>query len=214
MDFRPKLLLNKFATGFTFLLGLMLLVAATSAHANLFRYKDANGVMVISHTIPNERVRHGYEIVDTYGELIQVVPAQLSEEEYEAKLAREQGIAECEKALTRVHRLYQNESDIDYAERQSLKSMDQSITNIRANLSVLSKQREEFEARAAQLDVSGRTIPVALLDNIDRAKVQEGNLQDEIEKRHQEKEALKLSHAFDRRVLAMRSCEKGLAAVP
>jgi len=192
------------------LLSAAMLVAATSAYANLFRYRDANGVLVISHTIPNDRVRYGYEIVDNYGAVIEAIPPQLSENEYKAKLAREQAIADCEKALDRVHKLYQNESDIDYAEQQGLASMDQSIANIRANLNVATSQREEFEARAAQLDVSGRTIPTALLDNIERAKVQERNLKDEADKRQREKQALMKTHAFDREVFALRNCTNGL----
>ena len=61
--------------------------------------------------------------------------------------------------LDRVRKLYQFETDIDYAEQQGLESIDQAIANIRANLNVATTQRQEFEAQAAQMDIAGRRIP-------------------------------------------------------
>ena len=55
--------------------------------ARFFRYVDANGQLVMSHTIPNERVPYGYEIVDETARVIQKVAPQLSEVEYQRKVA-------------------------------------------------------------------------------------------------------------------------------
>ena len=155
-------------------MALVLVMVGVSAHgANLFRYKDENGQLVLSHTIPSDRVKHGYDIVDSYGTIIQHVEPQLTEQAYQAKLEREKAVKECKKTRDRVRKLYQFESDIDYAEQQGLESIDQAIANIRANLNVATTRRQEFEARAAQMDIAGQRIPNVLLDNIERAKMQE-----------------------------------------
>ena len=206
---------RNFLTSLRTLLCASLILGAASAHAvQMIRYKDDNGNVVLSTTIPADRVKYGYDIVDRYGTLIERIPPQLSPEAYQAKLERERRVRECEKIQNRVRKLYQFESDIDYAEQKGLKSIDQSIANIRANLQVASTQREEFESTAAQLDIAGQPIPNALLDNIARAKSQEQNLTSEIEKRFGEKLELRKTHAYDRMVFGMDSCENGLPDVP
>ena len=194
-----------------FAVALLLVLVGTSAYAaNLFRFKDENGRLVLSHTIPSERVKYGYDIVDSYGTLIQRVEPQLSEQAYQAKLEHEKAVRQCEKMRDRVRKLYQFESDIDYAEEQGLESIDQAIANIRANLNVATTQRQEFEARAAQMDIAGRNIPNMLLDNIERAKLQEKTFTAEIEKRFGDKLTLRKTHAYDRQVFMLENCESGL----
>lgn len=201
--------------GLRAVLCLSLMLGAVSAHAvQMIRYKDDNGNVVLSTMIPADRVKYGYDIVDKYGNLIERVDPQLSDEAYRQKLARQARVDECKKIQNRVRKLYQFESDIDYAEQKSLTSIDQSIANIRANLQVVTTQREEFETTAAQLDIAGQPIPNALLDNIARAKAQEQNLQQEIEKRYGEKLELRKSYKYDRLVFAMDSCENGLPELP
>jgi hypothetical protein len=187
-----------------------LLVFTVSVEAReFFRYRNVSGNLVLSHTIPNDMVRFGYDIVDEYGNLVKRVEPQLSDDEYQAKLHKEKMVEACEEAVDRVNKLYQVEADIGYAEQAGLESIDQSVVNIRARLSVMTTQREEFELEAAQLDVSGRSIPKALLDNIERAKSQEKNLRDEIDKRFSEREDLKSNNAYDRQVFALENCEDG-----
>ena len=194
-----------------YLLALVLIAVSVSAQAaNLFRYKDENGTLVLSHTIPSDRVKYGYDIVDSYGTLIQRVEPQLSDAAYQAKLERDKAVQECEKMRERVRKLYQFESDIDYAEEQGLESIDQAIANIRANLNVATTQREDLEAQAAQMDIAGKRIPNMLLDNIERAKMQEKTFTAEIEKRFDDKLKLRKTHAYDRQVFLLNGCENGL----
>ncbi len=186
------------------------LLVSHSASADFFRFKDETGALVFSTTIPADRVRYGYDLVDAHGNLIQRVEPQLSDEAYQLKLEQEAQIRECEKTLDRVRKLYQAEEDINYAEVQGLESIDESIGNTRANLAVVRDQREELESQAAQIDIGGGTIPNSLLDQIQRAKIQEKTLSDEIEMRFGEKLELRNMFAFDRKVFALRSCENGL----
>ena len=192
-------------------LGLCVMAVTLPADAReLFRYKDGNGNLVLSHTIPNERVRLGYDIVDEYGSLLKRVEPQLSDEAYAEKVRREKMVKDCDKSLDRVRKLYQSVADIDYNEQQGLASIDQSIANIRAKLTVMTTQRQDFEAQAAQLDIAGQAISNALLDNIARAKAQEKNLQDEVERFFSQKLELRRTNQFERQVFALENCDAGL----
>ena len=197
----------------TAMLSLGLVLSTASAEASrFFRYKDDAGKLVLSHTIPNERVRFGYEIVDEHGRLIQKVAPQLSDDAYKAKLRYEAAKSECLEELGRIKRLYQTQVDIDKAEEQALASIDTRISNARAQLKLISTQKKELETQAAQLDIAGKKISSMLLDNIARAKSQERNLEQEIELRFQEKLDLRVEFNYHRRVFTLPDCEKGLPA--
>lgn len=197
----------------TAVLSIGLVLGTISAEAaRFFRYQDDAGKLVLSHTIPNDRVRYGYEIVDEHGRLIQKVAPQLSDEDYKAKLRYEAAKSECVEELGRIKRLYQAQVDIDNAEDQALASIDTRISNAKAQLQLVSTQKKELETQAAQLDIAGKTISSMLLDNIARAKSQERNLESEIELRYQEKLDLRVEFNYHRRVFALPNCEKGLPA--
>lgn len=189
----------------------VLLLVSVSAHS-YFRYVDENGKLVLSQTIPNERVRYGYDVLDQNGNLIERVEPQLTEAQYQRKLELEAAQQECLMKLDRTHKLYQSPGDIDYAEGQTLKSLENRVSNTRANLTMAQNQLLEFESTAAQLDLAGKVIPDALLDNIARAKFQVDNLEQEITRRSAERGTLVNAYAFDRVVFGLeeKDCADGL----
>jgi len=195
-------------------IGLILLALSMNVHAALFRYYDEAGDLVLSTTIPADRVKYGYDIVDNYSNLIERVEPQMSDEDYQKKLLLDARIEECEKMLERVRGLYQFASDIHYAEEQDQIAIDERVTNIRASLSVATSQRQEFETQAAQLDIAGQPIPNELLDNIFRAKSQERNFADQVEERLSEKEALTSNHEYELLVFQLKTCDGGLPSKP
>jgi hypothetical protein len=214
LDMQTKATQNNSAWKWLSLIAFCLCFSVSADARELFRYKNENGSLVLSHTIPNERVKAGYDIVDEYGNLVRRVAPQLSETAYKEKLRREKMVADCSKFLDRVRKLYQIEADIVYAEQSGLESIDQSILNTRAKLGVMATQREEFELQAAQLDISGQAIPKALLENIDSAKAQEQNLADEVDKRLGDKVDLSKTIEFDRLVFGLDTCDNGLPPRP
>ena len=189
----------------------VLLLVSVSAHS-YFRYVDESGKLVLSQTIPNERVRYGYDVLDQNGNLIERVEPQLTEAQYQRKLELEAAQQECLMKLDRTHKLYQSPGDIDYAEGQALKSLENRVSNTRANLTMAQNQLLEFESTAAQLDLAGKVIPDALLDNIARAKFQVDNLEQEITRRSAERGTLVNAYAFDRVVFGLeeKDCADGL----
>ena len=194
--------------------GTLLMTSLSAQAARFFRYVDESGKLVLSHTIPNDRVKYGYEIVDEYSRVIQTVAPQLSEEQYQAQLAAEEAQRQCKDAVTRVRSLYRSVDDIDYAEEQALASIETQIVNTKANLQQIRRQREDLESQAARQDLTGKTISAALLDNIESAKTQERNLEELIENRYAEKLNERKAKEFDRLVFRLSSCDGGLPEYP
>lgn len=49
--------------------------------ANMYRYTDENGQIVISSTIPQEATKRGYDILSNNGRVIETIPPAPTEEE-------------------------------------------------------------------------------------------------------------------------------------
>ena len=193
------------------LLTLSLLILVTNSHAaRFFRYIDENGKLVLSGSIPNDRVKYGYEVVDESARVLQKIEPQLTEAQYQEKRGREAALKKCRQAIDRVQNLFQSQSDIDYAEEQALTSIENQIVNTKANLTHVRNQREELEMQAAQMDLSGKPIANTFLDNIESARTQERNLKEQIKMRHAEKLTVGADYNFERQVFELADCERGL----
>lgn len=194
------------------LVAVLALVLAAPSFAQFYKYRDDNGNWVISHNIPNDRVKNGYLIIDDRGRVIEEVGRQLSDREYKEKIRQEAAVQACEEALNRVRNLYQNLADIDYAEGQALDAIETSIANLRANLTHIQNQKKELEAQAAQMDIAGQALPPTLLANIERAQSEESNLEDAIRQKTKDKADLSREFDYDRSVFGLEDCNEGLPA--
>ena len=186
--------------------GILLIPSLASAN-RLYRYLDANGQVAISHSIPSDRVKFGYEVVDAHsGRVIQVVEAQKSPEEI-ARLEQEAAARKaCEDALDRVYAVYQSELDIENAEEQTLESLEQRIANAEFNLERAQSQKDGFEATAARLERAGKQLDASLISNIERSQVQVKSLETEIVQRRHEQEEAKERFARDRALFRQEIC--------
>jgi hypothetical protein len=184
------------------------ILAPASAYAakHLYKFYNADGSLEISHTIPTDRVALGYQIIDYSGRLIREVAAQKSQAEVDRinreTLARDA----CKTALARVNSLYQSELDIDSASQQAIKALDGRIANAQLNLRQALDQKRDFEATAAQLERSGKSLDAGLVNNIGRADVQAGNLEREIEKRRVEQDDARRRFAEDLALFKQATC--------
>jgi hypothetical protein len=161
----------------------------------------------ISHTIPADRVPLGYEVIDAgSGRVVKVVDAQKSQAEVD-RINRETAARNaCTTALARVNSLYQSELDIDSAQKHAIKSLDGRIANAQLNLRQALQQKRDYEASAAQLERSGKSLDGWLVDNIKRADVQVGNLEREIEQRRREQTDARTRFAQDLALFKQATC--------
>ncbi|MEX2320473.1 MAG: hypothetical protein WD668_03900, partial [Saccharospirillum sp.] len=70
------------------------LIPLVAEARQFFRYKDADGQVVINSIIPPDFVKNGYEIIDDKGVVLQEVAPQLSEEAIRNRRAEEQRVQE------------------------------------------------------------------------------------------------------------------------
>ena len=166
--------------------------------AKLYRYKDDDNGWVIASSVPNERVKNGYQVVDETGRLIEEVAPQRSPAEakiYIAALAAQQAR---EEAIRRINLLYGSESDIDYALKKALMSIDNSMANTTANVRQLKAQRQRLETQAARIQRAGNSLSDDMVANITTHSEQISNLQMEMNQRIEQKDVERARHARDR----------------
>lgn len=166
--------------------------------AKLYRYKDDDNGWVIASSVPNERVKNGYQVVDETGRLIEEVAPQRSPAEakiYIAALAAQQAR---EEAIRRINLLYGSESDIDYALKKALMSIDNSMANTTANVRQLKAQRQRLETQAARIQRAGNSLSDDMVANITTLSEQISNLQMEMNQRIEQKDVERARHARDR----------------
>ena len=155
-----------------------LLFVSATASANLYRYADENGQVVISNTIPQAASERGYDILNNNGRVIETVdPAPTAEEiaEREAKKRREEKQA---LQLEQDRKLLERFSHPDeavlamYRKIRELRGVSQLK---RGNISVIENQLDTEQSRAADRERSGRNISEATLEKIRRL---ESNIRD------------------------------------
>ncbi len=176
------------------------------AAARYYRYLNSEGLEEISHTIPNERVPLGYDVLDADMRLVETIAPQLSPEEIVIRDRLRHEEAVCLASQKRVRALYESEDDIAHAEKQALNSLVNRITNAQANLAQLRNLRRELEDEAARMDRAGKSLTGIVLGNIGRAKAQIDNLESEIAQKNVEKEETRRQHAFDLEVFRRSEC--------
>ncbi|MCZ6644517.1 MAG: hypothetical protein O7F71_23325 [Gammaproteobacteria bacterium] len=195
-------------------LGCAALAWQVDAASRFYRYINSEGLEEISHTIPNERVPLGYDVLDADMRLVERVAPQLSPEEIVTRNRRQHEEAVCIASQKRVHALYESEEDITHAEKQALDSLVNFISNALANLAQLRNLQRELEDEAARMDRAGQSLTSVVLGNIDRAKAQIENLESDIVQRNVEKEETRRQHAIDLEVFRGPECLVATTTMP
>jgi predicted RNase H-like nuclease (RuvC/YqgF family) len=160
-----------------------LLLATTTATAGMYRYKDENGQVVISNTIPDSASRRGYDILNNKGRVIETVdPAPTAEEIAEreaAKRKQEQQARQRQLDEKLLERFSQPDDAVRamYRKVRELRGLSQLK---RGNISVIESQLDSEQERAADRERSGREIPEATLTKIRRLEANIREIEREI----------------------------------
>ncbi|PTB92245.1 DUF4124 domain-containing protein [Marinobacter flavimaris] len=173
---------------------------SAQAAANMYRYTDENGQIVISSTIPQEATKRGYDILNDNGRVIDTIPPAPTDEEIAAREAEKQRQKELAEQREQDRALLKRFSHPD----QAVKAMHRKIRELegliqlkRGNISVISSQLDNEQSRAANMERAGREIPEATLEKIRRLEAQIRDIEREITSQTQEIEELRRAFEAD-----------------
>jgi len=199
-------------TGFTaaaLLLCCSLTVAVPAVAAELFRYINDDGVMVISSTLPPRFASRGYAVIDSRGRVLREIPRQLRGEELRARQAQEAALEAERQAAERrraqdeeLLRVYGSPEEVSRARARRIESIHAHIASIRAGMARLQSQQSSLEAQAAELERAGRAVPAHILTALERIQGQLQGRHEEISMREEEVERIRKSFDRDRERVA------------
>lgn len=155
------------------------LLAPIIEAANLYRYRNDDGVTVVDFHIPAEYANRGYEVLNDAGVVIEVIPRALTDAEKadastEARLrieaAEEQARLQAwdESLLLR----YSTTEDIEAARDRSLRDLKIRVSILKSNRRSLRQRVENAQARVAEAERLGRDAPEADLALIEGLKAE------------------------------------------
>lgn len=177
-------------------IGLLWLVCGLvggAAQAELYRYVDANGGVVLNrHGVPAALIGNGYEVLNEQGRVLRVMPPAPTPAE-RARLQAHQQRVELDAKLLR---LYSSVDDVERARLRKLGEMDGLITIAEGNLQVLLAQRQRLENEQADLEGSGA--PAEVTARIERLGSDQAALQQQLERYREVRAQAEAGFARDR----------------
>lgn len=192
-----------------FLPCLVLLLASAVPRADaqgkeMYRYRNADGVVVVDHRVPPEYVADGYEVLNDRGVVLRVVPRMPSEEERADVNAQERLQAEAREEEERLRKWdetlllrYSAVSDIEAARERALRDLRVRVSILKSNRSSLRQQIENYQAQAADLERRGRDVDGTLLKTIADLQKEVDVTERQIVERQREVEEVEKSFAAD-----------------
>lgn len=158
-------------------IAIVLATTAAADAANLYRYRNDTGVVVVDWQIPPEYVAHGYEVLNEAGLVVEVVPKALSSEEVgaaeSAAAARARAKREAERQQQHdesLLRRYSSTEDIEAARERSLSDLKIRVSMLKSNQRTLRQRVENAQARVAEAERSGLAIRENELEAINSLK--------------------------------------------
>ncbi|MGE6661970.1 DUF4124 domain-containing protein [Pseudomonas sp. NPDC077408] len=175
------------------------LLGATVAQAELYRYVDDKGVVVLDrHGVPPQFIGRGYEVLNDQGRVTHVVPPAPTAQERQL-LLEAKARAETDAQLLR---LYASVADVERAKARRLSELDSIIGITRGNLQSLRTQQANLQSQAANHERAGRTVPEQLLVQIDNLAKEQASLKRDVERYRQTRKQAEVSYGRERERVA------------
>lgn len=174
--------------------------ASLPANAQMYRYTDAQGQVVIGNTIPQEATKRGYDILGSNGRVVETIPPAPTKEEIAAREAEKKRQEERERQREQDELLLKRYSHPDQAVEamhRKVREMNGLIQLKRGNIAVISSQLNNEQSRAADMERAGREIPQTTLDKIRRLESQIEEIEQDIASQHEDIVELKQSYRKD-----------------
>lgn len=180
------------------------LAAPASAERTYYRFKNADGVVVMKSKLTAQEAKEGYSIVNIHGQVIETVEPEMSAEawaslsderkrELEAKEAAEEQRAYDESLLLR----YSSVEDLEAEQRRKLAEFDVRISILRGNMASLKDQMDRQQAVAADMERQGRKIPSVIRGNIEDLQEKVRDAEQALASRRHEKDSVDQRYMHD-----------------
>jgi len=184
---------------------LVLFTCSVATADNLYRYKNEAGGTVVDWHVPAKFAGRGYEVLNPLGEVIKVVPRQLSDSELNDKdlVERLKRGAEAERArLAEWDRFlllrYSTIEDIDAARDRALRELKIRLSILASNQRVAKGRLETALSQLADLERRGETAREQDLEAVDTLRLEIASLGRSIEQREGQIVAVTEDYARDR----------------
>jgi transcriptional regulator with XRE-family HTH domain len=148
----------------------MLLFTGTVS-ANVYRFTDEDGQIVISHTIPQAASTRGYDILNSSGRVIETIRPAPTAKEIADREGKQRQLELDTKLLELDKKLLERFSYPDEAVRAMYRKIRElrGLSQLkRGNISVIESQLDTEQSRAANRERSGGEISEATLKKIHR----------------------------------------------
>jgi hypothetical protein len=185
--------------------GALLLSLASMVEAKpLYRYRNAEGNVVVDYHVPATSVGGGYEVLNSKGMVIKVVPRALTAEEMKTKDAQDKREQEARAEEERLRKWdeslllhYSTVADIEDAQRRAQGDLQIRMGSLRGHRHSLKQTVENYQAHAADTERAGKSVDVERLRTIERLQNEIAATERDIQDRQLEIEALDASYEAD-----------------
>jgi hypothetical protein len=175
--------LNKLA-----LVGLLAAGIASGVQAaNIYKYLDENGRTVFNSSVPPDRVKYGYTIMNERGQVIEVVPRQLTPEEIaarnaaeELRLAEEEATRKQQEADSLLLRTYTSPDEIIAQRDVRVMRLDSRIIELTGNLSKVDAEVTRLTQLVEAAKTAGTAADAATVAKLEEQTAERLSLQNEI----------------------------------
>jgi chromosome segregation ATPase len=183
----------------------LLLCFATVVEAKtLYRYRNAEGNMVVDYQVPADLVGGGYEVLNNDGIVIKVVPRELTPEERKVADAQEKQEQEARAEEERLRQWdeslmlrYSTVADIEDARHRALSELEIRMSILRGNRRSLKQKVENYQAQAADMERAGMSVDVERLRAIETLQNEISSTDRDIRERQREIEELETAFEAD-----------------
>lgn len=182
----------------------LLCLAPVVEAKQLYRYRNAEGNVVLGYQVPVDAVAGGYEVLNNDGMVVKVVPRELSPEERKEKDAEERREAEARAEQERLREWdeslllrYSTVADIEDAKHRALGELQIRMSILRGNRRGLKQKVENYQAQAADLERAGRSVDVERLRVIESLQDEIEATERDIKERQRDIEELEQAYAAD-----------------
>lgn len=142
---------------------------------NIYRYEDSSGRTVFNATIPPEFVSKGYTVLNSRGQVVQVVPPAPSAEEVAVLRAEAEARRRQQEADALLLRLYRSPEEVERKRDERLTQLDTQIAGLNVTITKLDGEIADLEAiferlQAAEIEPSPEEVASLASKRADRER--------------------------------------------